>query len=90
MDLVRQPATMKGPEMTSSIFTPGTVFTFTADLTWINVRWAKRTPGAHFVVRGLSSSGHCVEVLNTMTGRSDGITIEDWWMRKIRVIHTPA
>jgi hypothetical protein len=76
--------------MNSSILTPGTVFTFTADLTRINVRWAKRVMGAHFIVTGLSSSGYCVEVLNTMTGRSDGITIEDWWMRKTRVIFTPA
>ena len=65
---------------------PGTVFVFTADLTFMGPRWRNRILGAHMVVTGYSSSGYCIEVRNTYTGRSDALTIERWWLRDIRVI----
>lgn len=72
----------------AQIIARGTVFTFAEDCTKINVRWAKRTVGAHLIVCGTSSSGYCVDVLNTMTGRHDAITIEPWWLAKVRIIGT--
>lgn len=51
------------------------VFTFTRDLTFLGGRWASRVPGVHFVVHGLSSSGWCLDVTNTATGRRDGIML---------------
>jgi hypothetical protein len=65
---------------------PGTVFTFTEDLTQVTPMWRNRIPGAHLVVTGYSSSGYCVLVFNTYTGRADQLMAEPWWTKSIRLI----
>jgi hypothetical protein len=70
----------------AQITAPGTVFTFVESLTHINPRWTNRVPGAHLISMGASESGWTVGVINTMTGRRDDITIEPWWLAKVRII----
>ena len=68
----------------------GTVFVLTEDLTRVSKMFAGRPVGAHFVSHGLSSSGFCVRMYNTFTGREDQIMAEDWVLRSVRVIGRPT
>lgn len=72
--------------LTAADLTPGTVITFTEDLTFLGPRWAQRTPGTHFFVFGLSESGYTFAALNTRTGRPDDIMAEDWVFKALRII----
>ncbi len=75
-----------GTSVTLADITPGTVLTFTRDLTFLEGRWSDRRPGIHYVVNGMTASGYMFDVLNTATGRRDALMAEYWVLESMRVV----
>lgn len=77
--------------VTDAALAPGTVFTFTRDLSAIlGPRWTNRIPGTHFVVTGgLSESGYTFSCFNTRTQRHDDMMAESWVYAMLRIIWSP-
>lgn len=76
--------------ITSEDMVPGTVYTFVKNMTFLDCRWASRTPGTHFVVVGMSESGYTFGSINTRTGRRDDTMAESWVFEAMRIVGRPA
>jgi hypothetical protein len=82
---------MTDATVTADQLTPGTVVTFTQDITFVTPSWADLTVGTHLVVGQPTPTGNHVRVLNTRTGRHDFLPVyAPWVLRLVRILGRPS
>ncbi len=71
---------LRGPagELLKALVTPGTIYTFVRDVSFLGPFYADRKPGQHFMVTRVGPTALAIGSVNLATGRPSGLMLDQW------------